>query len=79
MYPFVERNVSLPRGSDIARAVLLTEIPRVIFRDRGGALNRNDILKIKVNHGLNAVEVLLVICVCDHGLIIALGSDIVKS
>ena len=62
-----------------ARAVLLAEIPRVIFRDRGEALNRNDILKIKVNHGLNAVEVLLVICVCDHGLIIALGSDIVKS
>jgi len=47
--------------------------------DRGQALNRNDVLKIKVNHGLNAVEVLLVICVCDHGLIIALGSDIVKS
>jgi hypothetical protein len=28
---------------------------------------------------LDTVEVLLVICVCDHGLIIALGSDIVKS
>lgn len=47
--------------------------------DRGQALNRDDVLKIKVNHGLDTVEVLLVICVCDHGLIIALGSDIVRS
>lgn len=72
--------VIITRGSDIAaRAVLLTEIPRIIMGDRGQALNRDDVLKIKVNHGLDTVEVLLVICVCDHGLIIALGSDIVKS
>jgi hypothetical protein len=72
--------VIITRGSDIAaRAVLLTEIPRVIIGDRVQALNRDDVLKIKVNHGLDTVEVLLVICVCDHGLIIALGSDIVKS
>lgn len=57
------------------RAVLLTEIPRVISGDRRNTLNRNTILKIKIDHGLDGVEVLLIICVCDHGLIVAVGTD----
>ena len=66
------------------RAVLLTEIPRVVFRSRGHAGEAILVKGIKVNigHSLNDGEKVVVVCVCEcrcHRFIIALGSDIVKS
>ena len=68
----------------LARAVLLAEIPRVIFRGRGytGEAILVKGVKVNIGHSLNDGEEVVVVCVCEcrcHGFIIAEGSDIVKS
>jgi hypothetical protein len=69
-FPLVN-NVIVAQRSDIGKpGLLLSEVPGIIIRNRGHALNRNAILKIKINHGLDLVEILLIARVCDHGIIL---------